>query len=364
MQSEKVPYYILDLLQQVPSVYVPGLGRFEAIFHPAVIDIPTSRINPPFIEPAFDASAEVSEDLLPKYMRYASGMDIAEAKSLVDDFVAEVLELLEKGENYSIESFGTFSRSEADVIHFTPDWDAFNLSFRGLESLDLAPPVVYNTPPVYTPPVFQEMNIPPVEPLQPVSNWVTDRETEVPVIPPAPDVIKPVTPVISDNTSRLWWMILAIALFLITVLCAYLAWDILSNRKQLDPATFAEQDTLNTGTMDDVVTIPDTTITAIDIPYKDSIVVETPEPVTTPEPEKPSKPAITGDACYVVVGAFSNADNIARMVERITSMGYEAEKLTGGTLTKVAIRTSCDQATLQKTLTEARSSINPEAWVR
>lgn len=46
MLSDKVPYYILDLLQQAPSVYVEGLGRFEAIFHPALIDLPNARIKP------------------------------------------------------------------------------------------------------------------------------------------------------------------------------------------------------------------------------------------------------------------------------------------------------------------------------
>ncbi len=365
MQSEKVPYYILDLLQQIPSVYVPGLGRFEAIFHPAVIDVPSSRINPPFIEPAFDTSTVESGDVLARYMRYASGMEHSEAKVLVDEFVSEVLAQLEKGESYAIESFGAFSRSEKEVIHFTPDWDAFNLSFRGLESLDLASTPVYNPPPIYTPPVFQDLNIPPVEPVHPVSNWVSDKEVEVPVVETETPVVKPVTPVISDNTSRWWWMILVIALFLITILCAYLAWDILSNRYQLKPDIYADQDTVNTGNMDDVVTIPDTSIIPIDIPYKDSIVNEVPDPETTPrpEPEEPSKPEIIGKACYVVVGAFSNAENITRMVSRINSMGYEAEQLTGGALTKVAIRSSCDQAALQKTLTEARSSINPEAWV-
>ena len=368
MQSEKVPYYILDLLQQVPSVYVPGLGRFEAIFHPAVIDIPSSRINPPYVEPTFDPASVDSEDLLPKYMRYASGMDQIEAKQLVDGFVSEVLEQLEKGESYAIESFGSFSRSETEVIHFTPDWDAFNLSFRGLESLDLAPPPVYYTPPPYTPPpytppVFQDLSIPPVEPVQPVSNWVTDKKVDIPVVETETEVVRPATPVISDNTSRLWWMILTIALFLITILCVYLAWDILSNRQNLNPITYADQDTINTGNMDDVVTIPDTSITPIDIPYKDSIVTEIPEPETIPETEEPSKPEIVDKACFIVVGAFSNADNISRMVTRITSMGYEAEQINGGALTKVAIRSGCDKITLQKILNEARSSINPESWV-
>ena len=38
-------------------------------------------------------------------------------------------------------------------------------------------------------------------------------------------------------------------------------------------------------------------------------------------------------------------------------------EIKGGALTKVAIKTSCDQDNLQKVLSDARSSINPEAWI-
>ena len=65
--------------------------------------------------------------------------------------------------------------------------------------------------------------------------------------------------------------------------------------------------------------------------------------------------------CFVVVGAFSDATNVAKMVERLKSMGYVTEEIKGGSLTRVAIKTSCDN--VQKVLTEARSSINPEAWI-
>ena len=51
------------------------------------------------------------------------------------------------------------------------------------------------------------------------------------------------------------------------------------------------------------------------------------------------------------------------MVARLESMGYVPEEIKGGSLTRVAIKTSCEQGNLQKVLNEARSSINPEAWI-
>ncbi|MDQ3017681.1 MAG: SPOR domain-containing protein [Bacteroidota bacterium] len=365
MQSEKVPYYILDLLQQVSSIYVPGLGRFEAIFHPAVIDIPQARIHPPYVEPSFVPGDVAAHDLLPAYMHFVSGIDKAEASQEIADFVANVLVHLERGETFFVDSFGSFSRSEIDVIHFTPDWDAFNLSFRGLDVLDLPLPVNEHSQPPYVPPVFEENNIPPIEPVENlITNWITDQEKNIETEKPQP--VNPIpSPVLSDRSTRLWWAILGLALFLITVLCVYLAWDILSNREQLKTKAQIENEPVNSGNMDDVATIPDTTITPIDIEYRDSIVDAIPEKevVTTPEKETPSKPSQIEKPCYVVVGAFASAENINRMVSRIESMGYASEKIKGGSLTKVAIQAECDQPTLQKVLNEARASINPDAWI-
>ena len=111
MHSEKVPYYILDLLQQVPSVIVPGLGRFDAIFHPAVIDISRSQIRPPHLEPGFAADAFEAEDILPTYIHYVSGIDVSEAQSIIRHFAADVHHRISEGQNYTIEKFGTFSKS-------------------------------------------------------------------------------------------------------------------------------------------------------------------------------------------------------------------------------------------------------------
>lgn len=357
MHSEKVPYYILDLLQQVPSVYVPGLGRFDAIFHPAVVDIHNSRIKPPHVEPGFVALDHDAENILPTYMHYVSGISEEDAMTAIGEFVDRVHHHIQAGEPYAIDQFGTFSKSESDIVHFTPDWDAFNLSFIGLDVIDLMPVAktirqeteshVMDSASEPIPAESARLSEPVTE-----TNWVTDREISEPVR----EVVEPVpvpSPAISDSTSRLWWTILATALFLITVLCAYLAWDILSNRDTVNRIIAITNDTLETSSPD-VIIVDTLEVTQEELPADTNVIAE-------PEPEPELVPV--EEPCFVVVGAFSNPDNVVRMEQRLADMGYTSEKITGGSLTRVAIRTTCDQATLQKTLNDARATINPDAWL-
>lgn len=362
MHSDKVAYYILDLLQQVPSVYVPGLGRFDAIFHPAVIDLQQSTVKPPHVQPGFNADDKDTGELLPAYMHYVSGISKDDANSLINEFASNVNSHIENGESVTIEKFGTFANAPTGNLHFTPDWDAFNLSFSGLAVLDLKsapattqtetrtlPPVEEYTPPVIDKPIFKEEPV--VENVVETS-WVTDRENAAPET--TVQHVAPVQPVISDSTSRLWWTILLTALGLITVLCAYLAWDILSNREKINQYTAITNEELSDQSPD-IVFIDTLEVTEEEIPLQDTPVVE--EPVEEPPPAEPA------GNCRIVVGAFSDPKNVERMESRLSDMGYQYESFKNGSLTKVAIRTGCDKAELQKTLTEARTSINPEAWV-
>jgi hypothetical protein len=161
---------------------------------------------------------------------------------------------------------------------------------------------------------------------------------------------------IEQSTSRLWWIILTSAIVLIAIMCAYLAWDIISNRKRLEelkalsPAITGLQDTL---------TITDTAA----IPVQDTPVTSVSAPEVEPTTPTPSETKPTGSGCYVVVGAFSEQENVTKMVDLLVSLNYVAEQIKGGSLTRVAIRTDCDPANLQKVLNDARSSINPEAWI-
>jgi hypothetical protein len=356
--SDQVPYFILDLLQQTPTVYVKGLGRFEAIFHPAVMDVPGARIKPPYIQPEFNQQELQADTLLTTYIHCVNGMDKEEIEKAIEQFVQKVEDSVDRNDHYTLDQFGSFSKATGGGLRFTPDWDSFNLSFNGLEVIDLRPPVE----PVET----KHYVVEPFEPEPSVSFDSAPEDVQPVKVAPTPVFSTPEfvaphprdTSAIDENTSRLWWTILASALVLITVLCAYLAWDILSNRQKLT---------------DLVVMRPDTT--------KKEIILPTPPVVdTTPVQENPVTPADTGEVaspvttpqenqvpdesfCYVIVGAFKDAANIAKMEERVTSMGYEVERITGGALTRVAIKSSCDKQILQQTLNDARAKLNPEAWL-
>lgn len=360
MLSDQVPYYILDFLQQVPSVYVEGLGRFEAIFHPALMDPVQASIKPPYVEPNFKDETEPPAETLSSYIHYASGLDISSSREAIDEFVRKVHLQTMDGSLYTIEKFGTFSRNAQDNLRFTPDWDAFNLAFSGLEVLDLRPVAeAITTHPVPQPP--------PVEiPLR--STWPTsttevqDTSTKEHAEPTETNVAQAIEEIrqhqdrIDESTSRLWWIILSSALVLIAVLCAYLAWDIISNRHRLNDLKQIYPDTSATTRVPEAVTPPDTTLLEVTnqpLP-SDTLQETTPVSVASPSTEK---------ACYVVVGAFSDPENINRMIDRLTSLGYEAHQINGKTLTRVAISTSCETSNLQKVLNVARSTINPEAWI-
>ena len=344
-------------------MYVQGLGRFEAIFHPAVLDVTNATVKPPHAEGGFSPGIENSNNLLAAFIHYVTGMNETDAMALIDAFAMQVQRSIAEGNKYTIEKFGTFSRSHGDHIHFTPDWDAFNLSFRGLETIELTPQlpksgdseteVISNLAEFPPPPVSEILTG------LPFNEPVSGQTESLPVIDSFTGIeeLKPAEPVIADSTSRLWWMILATALFLITVLCAYLAWDIFTNKKKLDHITSVEDGSSVTGNMDDVVTVPDTTIVNEDIIYRDSIQDIVPDTITQAPPEVVDPP------CLIVVGAFANPQNVDRMIERLQSLDYEYDLIKGGNLTRVAIKTSCEKNSLQDMLNTARSSINPEAWI-
>ena len=359
MLSDQVPYYILDFLQQVPSVYVDGLGRFEAIFHPAMVDMPQARIKPPYIEPTFRDDPETPVQTLADYILYVSGPSVGSPKEAIAAFVETVQQQTRDGSTYTVEKFGTFSRNPQGNLRFTPDWDAFNLSFSGLEVLDLKPEVIQPTAPVYFPPAREEVIVHEPSPDQKDSidgTGLSHQEEHVDSnVAQAIEEIRKHQDRIDESTSRLWWIILSSALVLIAILCAYLAWDIISNRHRLNDLKQLYPD------REAPAQVPDTSVPADSTHYE-----VTPQPIPDLEQVTDTTEEVKetiDNPCFIVVGAFTDTANVTRMMARLNDLGYEAEQISGKTLTRVAIKTSCDQTNLQKVLDEARSNINPEAWI-
>ncbi len=359
MLSERIPYYILDLLQLTPSVYVEGLGRFEAIFHSAKIDLSTSKISPPHIVGAFKADEEQPNETLEAFIRYTSGEDIESPKTAIADFVKTVLKETKDGSPYVIDKFGVFVKSDQGNLRFTPDWDAFNISFNGLESVELKPvraahadfvPLVPPTP--YVPKVIA----PDPEAITSTEEDATVAAAGMATVEKTREAFEKDLEKIDPSNSKLWWIMLTSAIVLIAILCAYLTWDIMTNQKRLNELRQAR---LNTTLTTPIIKDPNNQLdsTAQNVPS-----TNTPgDSSNTETPQQPIDEGVT--PCYIVVGAFGDPINVSKMVDRLKAMNYTVEELRGRTLTKVAISTSCDQQNLQRVLDEVRSSINPEAWI-
>jgi cell division septation protein DedD len=350
----------------VTSVYVPGLGRFDAIFHPAVIELNQSRIKPPHIQPDFISNANSESEILPAYIHYVSGTDMDDAKEAISSFANEVIQHLDNSGFYSVEKFGTFSKSASEIIHFTPDWDAFNLSFSGLEIIDLQPVVETKIPERYfvasTPKpeeITPKVEAPRVEVIEttPVENIVIDEFNGDESINEQQETVTSDQPEIAESTSRLAWIILSSALLLIMLLCAFLARDIIRDRQRINQMAGNNADTMMITNEFDIPVLMDT-----EKVQQDSETITTPveEPKTI---EEPAETQVTEPPCFVVVGAFTNPENVNKMMDRLEGLGYKATKIEGGSLTRVAISTSCDKTNLEKILNEARSGINPESWI-
>lgn len=355
--SERIPYYILDLLQLTPSVHVPGLGRFEAIFHSAQVDVSRTKIAPPHIEASFNPDEQEDNETLEAFIRYTSGENAGSPKEAIAGFVRSVFKQTAGGSPYEIEHFGTFVQSAEGKIRFTPDWDAFNISFNGLESLELKP---------NTAPATQFVPLTPPAPYIPkqVSAEVSSEEQEegaeqaaaasIAAVAQSKEAFQKDLDKIDPSNSRLWWIMLTTAICLIAILCVYLTWDIMTNKKRLDELKQARVDTALT------MPIKPDQIPTTDTSTDSHTAQDIPDSVTTPATDISDQ---TGPPCYIIVGAFGDPANVEKMVARLQTMQYTVEQIKGRTLTKVAIRTSCDQAELQRLLNEVRTSVNPESWI-
>lgn len=359
-----MPYFILDLIQQVPFVEVPHLGRFEAVLDPAVIDIQRAEAYPPQLRTRFHAEDIEKSQLLSAYMHYASGIEVKDAEAGIEEFVQQILKKTKDYGTYSINGFGTFTNTYDETLRFTPDWEAFNVSFSGLKSIHLPFQVAKE----------EESSF--VESPQENYSGLEDvptqlNEVEVDISKPeevAENVNSEITPISNEPerveaepdsvSANLWWGILISALILISFLCAYLAYDIISNRNRVPD--LGEQPIVVI--QDSVSYQPTTSIDSVDEVQPDTNSGTIDSPATT-QPTQVEPMTQDPTACYIIVGAFTDEDNMIRMEEKLSSAGMQSARITGSNLTRIGIPTACDQASKLQTLQKAKSEITAQAWI-
>ena len=123
---------ISDLLFLHDAVVVPGLGKFQCQSQGAQVNVVTNQFVRPTVKVSFDPDTE-EDDKLVGYLCEQNQLTDNEAKSMLNQFVAELNKALQEGEEISFPEIGVLSMSQTGEFSFEQtesllaDGDAFGL---------------------------------------------------------------------------------------------------------------------------------------------------------------------------------------------------------------------------------------------
>ncbi|MDZ4704328.1 MAG: hypothetical protein SH848_10385, partial [Saprospiraceae bacterium] len=130
---------IAALLYEQDTVSIPGLGSLVGQYKSAAIEHVQGKISPPSKEWAFNANLAVNDGLLINSLMQKRGFSYAEAEKLVDDYVTQVKSALDRREIVIIPEVGRLYRDFEQQLRFLPDNTNFNPDTFGLPTVQFYP---------------------------------------------------------------------------------------------------------------------------------------------------------------------------------------------------------------------------------
>lgn len=135
-----VTAFIKELLFGHDCVIVPGFGGFIGNYTPARIDKSTGTFYPPVKQISFNRNLNNNDGLLLGRISASTEINYGDARSIVEEFVAEVRKKLEKGEKVNFDHIGSFVNNHEGNVQFEPDRSAnYHLDSYGLEPFKCLP---------------------------------------------------------------------------------------------------------------------------------------------------------------------------------------------------------------------------------
>lgn len=117
----KIGVFISELLYQHDSVVLPGFGEFYSKYTPAKFIPEAGKVEAPTKTIAFNPGKREDDSLLVGYLSERQNMGKDEVRKFLEDFSAEINQLLETGKKVELERVGLFSKDESGVVSFEPD---------------------------------------------------------------------------------------------------------------------------------------------------------------------------------------------------------------------------------------------------
>lgn len=132
--------FIRELLFSHDCVIVPGFGGFIGNYTPARIDKSTSTFFPPVKQISFNRNLNHNDGLLIGRISESAGINYADSRNLVEEYVASVRKKLERGDKVVFYNIGSFISSQEGTVQFEPDTSVnYHLDSYGLESFQFQP---------------------------------------------------------------------------------------------------------------------------------------------------------------------------------------------------------------------------------
>lgn len=131
--------HIAELLFENDVVHIPGLGGFVSQYKPAGVDQILGKMLPPSKQITFDENLQVDDGLLTEALRQRYNLSLMDASGVVERYVKQVQDSLERKEIVLIPKVGRLYRDFENLIKYLPDTTNFNTEAFGLPEVHAYP---------------------------------------------------------------------------------------------------------------------------------------------------------------------------------------------------------------------------------
>lgn len=301
--------FIRELLFGNDCLIIPGFGGFIGNFSPARADEKSGTFYPPVKQISFNRNLNHNDGLLISRISQSTGVNYADSRRMVEEFVKEIAGRLARGEKVVFDHIGYFVNNHENSVQFEPE---ANINYHpgsfGLEPFQWFPVKDYD-----------------------VRKRVIRHVSREPLR-------------ISATRKNLWR-----AAVLIPVLALLIAVPLKTDRynprvdaTSLNPLVTAEFENNKKAIDEAVVIVPDSNITArVEIP-----------------------PAPVEEAHYsVITGSFKSEENALSHVESLKADGYEPEILQASNGFFRVTATTCSNMEKAISTRDSISKKFPGAWI-